>query len=280
MYPKYDVIICTNVYNRTHTLASYMEAFLSNTKKETRYHIYFIANYDEMWSKGTALDEIRYDLDMVDWVKFGLTAFDGKTMYDVMSTPNIGLSGYNLGIELGKTLNCPVLCMNDDTLVPKGWEKLLEMPKTAVLEGKEVQIDPSKVGIIGPTYTNCGAMTHQKYNPTETGYLQCDFTVGHCQLVTLNAIKKGFRYDSEKCLGFGPYDIAASVINCSLELNSFVCKGLPFDFPESKESHFHNGSHEKFDAKLTPIWKDMQSRLEAFQKDIHVAKYGHNKWYF
>ncbi len=281
MFPKYDLIVCTNVYHRTSTIKDYMEAFLANTKKETKYHIYFVVNYDEQWPKGAALDDMDYALNQVDWIKYGMEQFDGKQLYSILCIPNIGLSGFNIGLEIGKTLNyTPVLCINDDTLPCLGWEKLLTYPKIAIREGKEVPIREETIGVLAPTYINCGSMKFQQFIKNKNHFTWGDYVVGHAQLITPHALKKNFRYDSEQCQGWGAYDIFQSMKILSLELNLIINHGVGFDFPNSEESHFHEFNPEKFHVKLDPLWKEMQNKMETFQKNVHIKKYGFNKWYF
>lgn len=280
MFPEYDFIVCTCIYNRTNTLKPYMESLLKN-KNKNKFHIYLVVNFDELWPKHQALDDVRVALNSVDWQSVGLTHREAQDYYDILPTPNLGLSGYNLGLEIGKTFNnTPVLCCNDDTVFPPKFNKLLEYPITAILEGKEVTIDPNKIGAIGPCYNNkvIGCMKHQEYKENNNKFLQVDFIVGHCQLITSNALRKGFRYDSDLCTGFGPYDIAQSMIMLSLELNIFVNPNLCFTFPEDKESHFHCNKPQKWD-HLKSGWDKMQKNLENFQLE-QKKKYGFNKWYF
>ena len=294
MLPQNDFIISTCIYNRTNSIKTYMESLLTpeNRKSIYKFHIYLTLNFDELWPKHQAIDDMSFALGQVDWQKLGLTAREAKDWYDVLPTPNIGLSGYNLGFEISKSTNyCHVLCCNDDTVFPKEqWmSKLLVLPTEVYYDSKgslaalsskqKIKIRPESIGIVAPTYIHCGSMRHQQYQPDEDFYIVGDFCVGHVQMVTTNALRKGFRYEPAQCTGFGSYDIYQSMWMCANELNTVMHHSLPFDFPESKESHFHNGLSNRWDNKLSSVWKGMTANLDVYQAE-HIKKHNGNKWFW
>jgi hypothetical protein len=147
-------------------------------------------------------------------------------------------------------------------------------------EGKEVEIDPNTIGVIGPCYIEPGSMQHQKYDPNKHGYTNYDFVCGHAQLVTTNALKKVFTYNPNICRTFGAFDVYQSMWMCANDMNTLVCYDTCFDFPNSKESHFSDGKDiEKWTKKYDSGWKEMQKNLEEYQQE-HIRKHGYNKWYF
>lgn len=265
-----DVIICTCIYNRTSTLESYIKSLFSSDYGDTKFHIYFIINYDEIFPKQKAVNETYAILQDYDSSKFTFFV-----------TENIGLTGgFNIGINCAKYLgNIPIILANDDICWPKNWTKLLELPNKAMLEGKEVNINPESIGCIAGTYKDCGAMRHQLYDENKKGYTIFDYVVGHCQLITSSALKKGFEFDPKVCNLFGPADIYQSVRLLYDELNLLVCHDVCFDFHKNENSHFSEGDSGKFTEKLTPMWNDMQYKTMEFQK-LHIAKHGFNKWNF
>lgn len=281
MLPNYEFIVCSCIYNRTNSLKTYMESLLTPENRKHNFHIYLVLNFDELWPKHQAIDDTCHALNNVDWQSIGLTAREAKDWYDVLPTPNLGLSGYNLGLEIGKTLNyTPVLCMNDDVIVDKSIFKLLEYPTEVFRDKILTPIRQETIGAIGPCYdSKCvGCMVHQEYKPENKGYRWSDYLVGHAQLITPYALKKDFRYPANLCCGFGAYDVAQSMILLSLELNLLVNYEVYCTFPDNKESHFHNGLSNRWD-KLNKPWKEMTQKLDKFQEK-HKEKYGFNKWYF
>lgn len=264
-----DFLIGTCIYNRTKTLKYYMDSLLENTNG--KFHIEFIVNHDEMWKEDKALEEISAQLENYPTELMSITV-----------SPNCGLLGYNIALNEAKLQDfTPILLCNDDTVfTTKDWDKkLLQYPNKSLREGKEVNVNSEKVGFIGPTYQSPGSMRHQQYSNNIHGFNQVDFLSGHATLVTKNALNKNFEFDPKYCEIFGPFDIFLSMWTCYNELNTYVNHDVCFDFPNSQESHFHEGDYGKFTEKLKPMWDKMQKQLEEYQK-LHIAKHGFNKWYY
>lgn len=256
----FDFIICTNVYNRVDTLPHYFKSLKENTSFSKRFHVYMIVNYDKDWMPWG-----RYGNEFTDSL---LESEDlDPDCFSQVWTPNVGLLGYNIGFTFARNFgNCPVVCCNDDTVfATRDWDtKLLTLPTKVMREGVEVPIRPESIGAIGPCYVNPGCMKHQKYDDTQHGFTQHNFIVGHSQLVTTAAIEKGFMYYPEICSKFGPFDIAQSMFMLDKQLNLLVNHDVCMDFPNSQESHFHEGDPGRWDY-LRAEWQGMQQRLEAFQ---------------
>lgn len=275
---KPEVVICTNIYNRYNTLNSYLESFSRSLLiNPIKHEMIFVVNEDNNWNHCEAKSILQRMLDDV-YEKQGVNA-------TVLDVSNLGLMGYNIGLEIGRMYECPVLCCNDDVVFPSNWSNLLTLPKKATRINETTQlpeekaIKPESIGVIGPCYVEPGCMKHQKYDENRKNYDWVDYIVGHCQLVTTNAIKKGFTYEPEICTKFGPYDVYQSMWMCSHELNTLVNREVCFDFPNSKESHFHQGNDQKFNGILGNCWNTMDSNLTAYQNK-HKQKWGYNKWYF
>lgn len=266
-----DVIIGTCIYNRTHTLKTYFESLIKNT--EVKYRVYLIVNFDELWPEEVALREITKICEEI--------SLPENLDVNIIFTDNLGLMGYNIPLEFGRIYDIPVLLCNDDTIFAKDWTTHLLNENITMVEreGKQVPINPKTIGCIGPCYVEPGCMKHQKFWPAHRGYKQGDFVVGHVQLITREALRRGFTFDPNLCSIFGPFDIYQSMKLLSMELNVVISQECCFDFPDSKESHFHNGDHQRFSDKFSNMWKEMQERLNNFQK-LHIAKYGFNKQYF
>lgn len=269
---KPDVIIGTCIYNRTWTIPNFIKSLHESTK-HLNYRLELVLNFDEMWPREVGFPQVNEQLSKI--------TEEERNHIGIWSLDNEGLQGFNVVLKRGAIHDVPVLLCNDDVLIPEGWTEYLmkEDITTVMREGKEVEIDPNSIGCIGPCYVEPGSMQHQKMDMDKHGYTNVDFVVGHAQLITRNAIRKGFTFDPNICTIFGPFDVYQSMKLLSLDMNILVSQDCCFDFPESKESHFHNGDHQKFASKFTPIWQKMQENINAFQKE-HIAKHGYNKWYF
>lgn len=275
MKPK--LIIGTCVYNRTWTLPHYFKALQEKTKNP--FHVYLIVNYDELWSEKEAKDAVfRVQLECreKDLVSNPVT---------IVFTYNLGLGGgYNIALEAAKNLDVPCFLCNDDVIpLTNDWDEiLLTMPteEIEVYQHGMKKIRPESIGVVAPTYVNFGCMGHQKVDPQNlvSPYFGCDYVVGHSQMITLNAIRKDFKFESEYCTQFGPMDIFQSEWMGYHELNTIVNKKVVFDFPNSEESAFSCGDN-KFSEKLTPVWQQMSLNLEKYRK-MKIDKFGFNKWWY
>lgn len=268
--PKF--VIGTCVYNRTHTLPAYFKALAEKTKNP--FHLYLVVNYDELWTEAEA-NKAMNEVMTLDNVF--------PESYTVIYTPNLGLQGYNIALEAAKILDVPCFLCNDDiNPITQDWdEELLTIPTEANVYQQGLKtIRPETVGVLAPTYVNAGCNLYQEYkeNPTERWYgsVSC---IGHAQMITLNAVRKDFKFESEWCGIFGPFDIFQANWMAYHSLNTVVCRRVCFDFPNSQESAFSNGKPEKFTAKLTPIWEKMHNLIHKEYREMHLAKYGFNKWW-
>jgi len=234
-------------------------------------------NFDDKFTfdKFYASDAYHYLCDLPDTHLRKITLVD---------THNTGLMGYNIGLEFGRIYDCPVMLCNDDTVFAKNWFLDLNPDyfnsDTTIFrhDTKEpVVLDSKKIGVVAPCYVDPGCMKHQKYHPNIEDYTAVDFCVGHAQFITKDAVRAGFTFDPKICEVFGPYDVYQSMWMQQHEFNILIAQECCFDFPNSKESHYHEGS-KNFD--FTAPWHVMDKRLMQEYQPKHIAKYGFNKWLF
>ncbi len=274
---KPEIVICTNIYNRTQTLPSYFDSFCKATSKPC--HLMFNVNYDELWPEEEARNAVSLAFDAYD--EDHLKNY-GHTI-SINYIPNTGLMGYNLGITLAKIYDVPVLLCNDDVVFGEGWcDALTKLPEEVLMDGFLVKVDPKSIGAVGPVYVHPGSMRHQEFNPSMQGtpYRLVDFVVGHATLLTVNAVRAGVDFDPKHCQIYGPMDVFLSQNLILHELNTLVCYDTCFDFYDSKESAFHNGDSNKFREKLTPLWNKMADHLKNEFQPLNNKKWGYNRWSF
>jgi hypothetical protein len=209
-----------------------------------------------------------------------------KNRFNIIESPNTGLMGYNFGLEAGRIFDCPVLLCNDDTVFGQDWyDELVAIPNLCVKhlnvyhEGVEKACKSSTIGVIAPCYVNPGCMKHQKLDPNKEGYTAVDFCVGHAQVITKAAVRAGFKFEPSICEKFGPYDVYQSMWMQQHDFNILIAQECCFDFPNSTESHYHEGAPEKF-GNLNAPWGKMELKLMKEYQPLHIAKHGFNKWYF
>lgn len=285
--PKPDVVICSCIYNRwENTLPSYFQS-LERTAENVNHICYLVVNEDEKFK--------------MDWKKlYGMIEQENlRDRIKIIQTYNTGLMGYNFGLEAGRIFDCPVLLCNDDTVFGDFWySELFKIPemcsKLNVSVNKERKLlDFKKVGVIAPCYVNPGCMAHQKFNPNIENtnydgtlsdyhvgsYTAVDFCVGHAQLITREAVRAGFTHDPKWCKPFGPFDVYQAMWMQMHEFNILIAQDCCFDFPNSQESHFHEGKAENY-KELEGPWKEMSDKLMKEYQPQHIVKNGYNKWYF
>lgn len=275
---KPTFVIGTNIYFRTWALPHYFKAFAEKTKNP--FHLYLIVNYDELWAREEAENSIS---KVIESLALNL---DKKNEYSFIYSYNLGLGGgYNMALEAAKNLDVPCFLCNDDVMpITQDWDELLLTMPTEEIEVYQhgmKKIRPESVGCVGPTYVNFGCMGHQKVDQNNpiSPYYGCDYVVGHAQMITLNAVRKDFKFESEYCTKYGAMDIWQSEWMGMHELNTIVNKKVVFDFPNSAESSFCGTDSAKFVNKITPQWEQMSANLKKY-RDLKEAKFGFNKWWF
>lgn len=281
---KPEVVICTCVYNRFEkTLPSYLKS-LEESMEGVNYIVYLILNTDDKF-KAETFYKSGFFLDTL------CDPNRDNSRIQIIETPNTGLMGYNIGLEFGRIYDCSVMLCNDDTVFDKCWYELLHVSRGCdchglqveshyvMKENKEIEIRPETIGVIAPCYVNPGCMKHQKYDVNKSGFTAVDFCVGHAQVITREAVRAGFTFDPKICELFGPFDVYQSMWMQHHGFNILISQDCCFDFPNSVESHYHEGAVEKF-ADFNEPWKKMENKLMKEYQPIHIAKHGFNKWFF